>query len=254
MSQEPFVQLSGNALSNLYINGCQVSRTSNTTVTVNNGQVRDSMDAFDIAVSSPLVVNFAAQGVNGLDTGTFAASTPYYIFVLYDQTQANPPCALASLSPTAPVLPALYGVTYSHFRCVGWVLSDGSTHLLPFTTTGSGNVQHYEWDAPIAVLTGGTSNVAADVSLATAVPGVNYGKVQLQGAFTPNAASDTWKLKPKVATNYTFTFHGQVAAVILDDVMEIIPSTNSGAATVTYVLSTASAALTLHVTGFDINL
>lgn len=250
-----FSQLPGNQLSYLSdVSGCAVARASNTTATIGTGQVRDSTNAFDILVSSTLTVNFAANGANGLDTGTFAASTGYYLFVLYDATQTNGVASLASLSATAPTMPSVNGVTYSHFRCVGWVLADGSVHLLAFTVTGTANVRRYEWNTPIAVLTAGTSATAADVSLATAVPATNYGSVNLQTAFTPNAAADTFSLRAKVASAYSYVGAGAVAAVVARNAVDLIPSTSSSAPTITYILSTASAALTLSVRGFQFNI
>jgi hypothetical protein len=49
--------------------------------------------------------DITASGANGLDTGTVAASTWYYIFVIYNGTTV---AGLFSLSATAPTLPATY--------------------------------------------------------------------------------------------------------------------------------------------------
>lgn len=256
MTSNTYVQVPGNVLQHLYVNGCQPSYTSTTTVTIAAGQVRDSTDSFDIAVSAPLVINFAVRGANGLDTGSFAASTGYYLYVLYDQSQTNAPVALASLSATAPTMPSVNGVTFSHFRLVGWVLSDGSTHILPFYVARGGSNPFYQWDAPINVLTGGAATTATAVSLATAMPKSNFGLAQLNMVYTPHAAGETASLKPTAATAVSFLFNGVVASVVQNTSVLIVPTLNSSNPSVSYLVSvgTAPAAVSLNVTGFEMAL
>jgi hypothetical protein len=251
MTSPAFTQLPGNVLQNLYANGCAPSYTSANTVTIGTGQVRDSTNSFDIAVTTPLVINFAANGANGLDTGTFAASTPYYLFVLYDETQTNAPVALASLSATAPIMPSLNGITFSYFRMVGFVLSDASTNILKFYVSGGGKSNHYQWDAPIRVLNGGVSTTPANISLGAAIPISNFGRVQLESIFIPNAGSDTANIKPNLATAYTFSFGGP-AAGNNTSIFEIIPTLNAGIPTLTYQVTAGTDSFTLYVTGFEL--
>lgn len=75
-------------------------------------------------------IDFTVNGVNGLDTGAFAASTWYYIYLISNKVAVN---ALASLSATAPTLPAGYTLTFR----AGAVISDGSTHLVPLVQKGN---------------------------------------------------------------------------------------------------------------------
>ena len=55
-----------------------------------------------------LQLNFAVNGANGLDTGSFAGPNIYYLYLI---DNGIAPKALASLSSTAPLLPS--GYTYS---------------------------------------------------------------------------------------------------------------------------------------------
>lgn len=256
MTSSSYVQVPGNVLQHLYITGCTPAYTSTTTVTISSGQVRDSTDSFDVAVSSSLVINFAVRGANGLDTGTFAASTGYYLYVLYDQSQTNAPVALASLSATAPTMPSLNGVTFSHFRLVGWVLSDGSTHLLPFYVARGGSTPFYQWDAPISVLSAGAATTATAVSLSTAMPKANFGLAQINVVYTPHAAGETANFKPSAATANSFVYNGVVAAVVQNTSLLILPTLNTGNPSVSYLVSvgTSPAAVTLLVTGFEMAL
>lgn len=253
MTTPSFTQLPGNVLQNLYVNGCAPSYTTTTTVTIGTGQARDSTNSFDIAVTTPLVINMAAKGANGLDTGSFAASSGYYLFVLYDETQANRPVGLASLSPSAPIMPSLNGVTFSHFRMIGWVLSDSSTHLLPFYISGAGSRPFYQWDAPINVLTAGAGTTPTTVSLAGSMPSSNFGRVQINAQYTPHAAGETASLKPNAATNFTYPMYGIVASVVQSDLFELVPTLNAGNPSIAYQLSigTSPAALHLLITGFE---
>lgn len=60
-----------------------------------------------------------ASGANGLDTGTRAASTWYYVYVIWNGTTV---AGLFSASATSPTLPS----GYTHFALVGTVRTDGS--------------------------------------------------------------------------------------------------------------------------------
>lgn len=80
----------------------------------------------NITTGAPVTVNIAAAaGVNALDTGAEAASTWYYIFVIYDGTTV---AGLLSTSSTAPTMPA--GYTYK--ALVGAVRNDGSSNFITF--------------------------------------------------------------------------------------------------------------------------
>jgi hypothetical protein len=103
--------------------------------------------AFNIG-SQSLVINLGTTGANALDTGTVAASTFYFIYIIYNPA-TNTVAGLASLSSTAPTLPS----GYTHYMRVGAMQTDGSSNLrrtyqkgkrLSFTSsppaTGTGTV------------------------------------------------------------------------------------------------------------------
>jgi hypothetical protein len=72
-----------------------------------------------------VTVNTGVSGANGLDAGSLAASTWYYLWVIYNPTTQTY-AGLISLSSTAPTLPT--GYTYaSRF---GAVVTDSNKHLL----------------------------------------------------------------------------------------------------------------------------
>jgi hypothetical protein len=234
----------------LYMNGLLLSNdatTPHTKLDIAPGICRDSNNAIDInlgnylglsgigTANSATIINFAVNGINGLDTGTFAASTGYYIFAIADSSEKKVPGAIASLSASAPVLP--FG--YDSIRLLGWVLSDGSTFLLPFYASGSGNAKYFQWDAPIAVTvtSSGTSATYSAMDLSVGVPASNYSRVSLKYKWTNNAAADALNFTPSGATGDFETILGIVAGVAQEDNFVILPLTVSSVPKVSYKTS-----------------
>jgi hypothetical protein len=119
----------------------------------------NASNAIHEASSVSVTANIAATGANGRDTGTEAANTWYYLWVISDGTT---PAALLSLSSTAPTMPGGYG----YKRLVGAIRNDGSSNFLRFNQMG-------EWTyyrAMKSVLSGGTATSWTSVSIATFVP------------------------------------------------------------------------------------
>lgn len=193
----------------LYINNLSVAWASNTTLTLASGICRDSTNTFDISLTANKTINAAVNGANGLDTGSFAASKCYAVFVVADSSGFNSPVGLISLSATAPVLPTGYDI----FRRVGWAFSDGSTHFILVYQSGNGSSRKYVYDEPVSALAAGTSATFAAVSLVQKIPAIEGTPVKLQIDFTPNAADDASYIRAggSSATNGIVTY-GNVAA------------------------------------------
>lgn len=220
----------------LYMNGLLLSNdatTPHTKLDIAAGICRDSNNVIDInlgnylglsgigTANSATVINFAVNGINGLDTGTFAASTGYYIFAIADSSEKKVPGAIASLSASAPVLP--FG--YDSIRLIGWVLSDGSTFLLPFYASGFGSNKYFQWDAPIAVTVtaSGTSATYSAMDFSVGMPSSNFANVYFYYKWTNNAANDQLKFQPTGATGDFVAINGIVAGVAQEDQLQILP-------------------------------
>ncbi len=112
------------------------------------GSARDSTDALNILLAAALTkrldANWAA-GTNqgGLDAGTKANSTWYFVHAICKALGADVE-ALFSTSATAPTLPA----TYTRFRRIGAVLTDGAGAILAFKQFGD----LFVWSTPKADL------------------------------------------------------------------------------------------------------
>ncbi len=235
----------------LYINGLLLSNnatTPNTKLDVAAGICRDSNNIVDInlgnylnqgnaavTANSATTINFAVNGANGLDSGSFAASTFYYVYAIADSSGKHQPAAIASLSASAPTLP--FG--YDSIRVIGACKSDGSTHLLAYYTSGSSADRYFQWDAPIAVTVtdSGTSASYSAMDLSTGVPASRYGKVSVKYKWTNNAAADALNFTPSGATGDFETVLGVAAGVAQEDNFVIKPLTVTSVPKMSYKTS-----------------
>lgn len=276
--------------SNLYVNGLQMLWLSTTTMSVNAGAARDSTGVQDIVLPAVTTINGATNGVNGLDTGTLGASTFYYVYVIGSSLGANPdvnisvqqapitqgstvlngiviaqgaitpptysvtnnyqPACLISLSNSAPTLP----LGYDMYRRIGCVLTDGSSHFLPFwqaANDNTGRMMYY--DAAIQVLNAGASASYVAVSLATAVPPIAAAGYQTLVMFdaivTPTGAGNHANLRPtgSSSTNGMAIMSGDVGGVAHEDSIQAIAAISAGNLSVDYKVT---GTVTLNVTGY----
>lgn len=105
------------------------------------------------ATSVSLSLNLATTGANALDTGS-VGTNGYHYFVIYNPATGTVAC-LASLSSTAPTMPA--GYTYK--RRIGWLNYSGG--IQAFIQRNS----HFNW-ANGRTVASGTQAVSAQFSLA----------------------------------------------------------------------------------------
>ena len=109
-----------------------------------------------------LTMDAGTTGVNGLDTGSLAANTWYYLFIIFDR--ANGMSASFASTSTAPTLPS--GYTYS--ALIGAVYTNASAHFQAFTQLGK-----RVWIVAQAALTNTAptgNNTYQALSLASIVP------------------------------------------------------------------------------------
>ncbi len=232
-----------------WVSGLRLARASDTTATVAAGYARDSQNQMTLSTSASVTINMATNGINGLDTGSFAASTSYAVYMVGDVQGRNDTGFVASTSATAPTLPA----GYSNYVRIGWLRSDGSTHLLAFQQAGSAGTRIYQWNAAIVALAGGSSATFAAVTLETCMPASLQTPASLILSFTPNAEADIALIRPTGSAEATLTpikMTGVTAAkaqYISNQV--IIPITVSSKPSIDYLV-TASGALSIWVSGY----
>ena len=125
-----------------------------------------------------LTVNSAANGANGLDTGSLATSTFYSSWVIYNPTTLTT-AGLISLSATAPTLPS----GYTHKARTGWVRTDSTGSKFPLAFRQFGRRTWY--------VVGAGTNVTQTPRLSTGAVGTppsTYATVSLS-AFVPPTAT-----------------------------------------------------------------
>jgi len=108
-----------------YFTGLHVSYASATTINMAEGAAKDSTNAFNI-YSGSNVLDITTTGPDGIDTGTVAANSQYYIFNIGDSTGVNPGRVIASLNPASPTLSAPYDI----FRGIGSFATNGSSQVI----------------------------------------------------------------------------------------------------------------------------
>ncbi len=196
----------------LYINNLLITNDSSNpdeVINIGVGQCRDSTNTYDMVNSASISVDNTASGLNGLDTGSVAASTLYYVHLVTDPVSGNTAGGLLSLSATAPTMP--FG--YSAFRMIGFAVTDSSSDFLLMQNAGNNNARVFTYDVPQATsVTAGNSASYAAITLTTLVP-ANYAQlpVLVECNWTANAAADTLALQGVNATGDTVKYIAPVA-------------------------------------------
>jgi hypothetical protein len=258
------------SLPHLYINGLNISVASTTVLAIAPGQARDSTDNIDMPVGFPnlqgntypviqfqnyqpaLLINSAVNGVNGLDTGTIAASTQYAVFLIGDSRGYNQVAGLLSLTSNAgPIMP--FG--YDSFRLIGFIETDGSSHFVYATHKPQnmvGAVTYYNQPA-VSVLSGGnaTTFTAIDLTTNSAVPTTTLPNVIvfLLVVFTPLAAGDIVQFRPtgSTATANLVTIVGAAAGIAQTQYIQVIAGVGSSKPEIDYLVTSASDSVSVSV-------
>ncbi len=206
-----------------YVNGLQISNdatTPNTKLDIGVGSILDSTQTYQMFTEANIVINGAVNGVNGLDTGTLAASKVYAVYLVADPVTLQPTVGMISLSLVTPLMP--FG--YSAFALIGFVTTDSSVHFLKgyWSTDDSGN-RTFTYDAVQATaVTAGSSTTYANVNLIAVVPNIANTPVQIFSNYIPAVAGNTLSLQAGNATGAQVVITGQVATVHVTSVDTVL--------------------------------
>jgi hypothetical protein len=130
-----------------------------------DGACRNDDDDGNIISDSELTIDITASGANGLDTGSEAASTWYYVWIIYNPT-TDTVAGLFSLSSTSPTLPS----GYTKKRRVGSIYNDASSNFRQIRRCTCGRRRLVMFDNDVLVLEGGTATSYTDVDCSVAIP------------------------------------------------------------------------------------
>ncbi len=236
-----------------YFNGLGISNdatTPNTKLDIATGSCLDSTGTYQLSLDAAVVINAANTGLNGLDTGSLAASTVYKVFIVADPVTRQPSGAMISLAAT-PLLP--FG--YSAYALIGYVTTDSSSHfLLGYWSDNDSARRVFTYDAPIIALSAGTSTSYAGVALTAFVPPVANIPVYMYMLFAANAAANAANLQGYNSTGDQITLIAPVATGVANTTenVNVLAQLNSSAPSIKYKV--AAGALSLYVCGYTFDL
>lgn len=239
--------------------------TPNTVLDIAAGAARDINNAVDLSIGSlfpnvnggtvatPLLLNAAVNGLNGLDTGSLAASTMYGVWLIGDSTGKKATGAILSLaSNSQPLMP--FG--YDSMRLIAYWATDGSSHFLKGYYTGNQGLMIFKYDAPQATaVTAGAATSYTAIDLSALVPNVNNVLANIQYNFNANAAADTLKLQGANATGDAITVIAPVvgSTAHTEGYVDVDAQLVSGAPKINYKVSSGSDAVAINVAGFTVS-
>lgn len=236
-----------------YFNGLGLSNNSttpNTQLNVAAGSCLDSTGTFQMTLGSGIIINAANNGLNGLDTGSLAASTVYRVFLVSDPVTQQATGAMISAA-SVPLLP----FSYSAYALIGYVTTDSSSHfLLGYWSDNDSARRQFTYDAPIIALSAGTATSYTGVALTTFVPPVNNLSVSMYMLFAANAAGNAANLQGYNSTGDAVTLIAPVATGVANttEIVNVLAQSNSGAPSIKYKV--AAGALSLYVCGYTFDL
>jgi len=235
-----------------YINGFGISNnatTPNTKLDIAAGSCLDSTGTFQLNSNAVITINAAVNGLNGLDAGTFAASTVYAVYLVWDPVTFNATGAVISTSLTAPLMP--FG--YSAYLLIGFAVSDSSVHFLKgYWSAGNSSTRVFTYDAPQATaVTAGHATTYTAVDLSALVPNINNTPVSIAYSFTPNAATTSiLKMQGAQSTGDAVAITGQVATVPITGNATVLAQIASSKPEINYKGVSGSDATALNVAGY----
>lgn len=231
-----------------YIDGLNISRTSDDEITVSSGAARDSSNLVDLVLDEDIILNKQFNGVNGLDIGTSAINTMYAIYIIGDSSRFNSPATIMSLDFNAPLLPAGYNV----YRRVGAsATGGGSGTWKTWMQYGRGKERTTYYDVAIVALTGGAATTYTAIDLSAAIPHINCIAL-CRTTFTANSAPNDASFLPfgSLTTSSTVSLGSGVATVPQQDVFQIGAVVDGTAPKILYKVTEATDDLDVLVTGF----
>jgi hypothetical protein len=200
--------------------------------------VRNSTGGALLLTTVSVSALISASGANGLDTGAEAGNTWYYGWVIYNPATATV-AGLLSTSATAPTMPA--GYTY---KALVTAVRNGATDFVAYRQTG--NTVYYE-DRQ-SLLSGGTSQVEAAVSTASAVPPIAQ-SLTVHQAFSTSGAAISSNIRIVATKNFTGLDANTVTTGITAYAVTELPNISQS---FIYVLSGANGSMTLFALGFKL--
>lgn len=235
-----------------YANGLGLSNdatTPNNIIDIALGTCLDSTQTFQLSLPAAITINITLAGLNGLDTGSVAASTVYAIYLVADPFHNAATGAVFSTSLTGPTMPSGYGA----YSLIGYCATDASKHILKaYWTAGNTGNRYMMFDAPQATaVTAGNATSYTAVDLTKWVPAVNNIPVWIASAFTPAAAGHAFKMQPVNGTGDAVIVNGQVTSVVVNSNSMVFAQIAGSKPEINYLVGNGSDAVAINVAGYE---
>lgn len=271
-------------LGNLYIQGGSLTYVTTTTFTVGIGQFRDSTNINDIVLASAATVSLAKTGIGGLDTGTLAASTIYYVYAIgssvYGANNGLDAGASQGVGPTPGVTTTVPAGTtpnsyvpagviisatngtptlpfgYDMFRRIGAIRTTAGSLIEPFVQRGLGKNRPMRYMTPVSTTaTAGTVTYATIGALLAIVPQIQC-DVIIACTLTAATAGNSLYLGPygNTAAGYCARFSAPIVSAAVAYIQLVSPCALNAAATpvveVDYFTTAAGDVVAFAISGY----
>jgi len=174
-----------------FIKDLQLEFNSTSTVDILAGSCRDEDDTHDIVSDSTINVDITSSGAGGLDTGSEASNTHYFVWIIKN-TDSGVIDGILSTSSSSPTMPSGFNVR----RLLGSVRNNVGSNFFDFKMFGAGSNRFVEYmensGTTMRALSAGTAGTKTNVDLSSFVPSISE-EVYLQGT---NTATGVCQLRP----------------------------------------------------------
>lgn len=232
----------------------RIEYTSASTVTIKAGsRCRSSDNTEDIVFASDQTVNLASSGAGGLDTGSEASNTHYYLYAIKNVSTGAVSAVLSTTNESSSgsiTLPS----GYTKKRQIRFSLrNDGSSNIVPFWYL-SGKVHYavsigdYGVVGDNNVLSSGTATSYTDISCSSLIPPIS--KVGLFKVLLINGGGNTYgQIRPKGSSINGHTLAVTSVAALAGNVINM--QTDSSQA-LQYKCNLATVSMSVWVMGYEV--
>lgn len=153
-----------------FVEGLRIANTITaplSQIDLRHGHCMDSTDSVKMTLETTVTVDLEASGAGGLDTGSEAADTWYFTFLISVKS-TGVTTGLLSTS-TSPLLPGVY----THFRRIGCIRNDAGSDIQTFVQRGTMTSRSYSYTTTFAdrlVISAGAATTPTLVDLSSLMP------------------------------------------------------------------------------------
>jgi hypothetical protein len=216
------------------------------------GVARSDDDTTNLQSTATITIGLNASGVNGLDTGSEANSTWYYIWIIYNPTTLTY-AGLFSTNSTSPTMPS----GYTKKRRVGVWYNNSSGNLRAMTqVVQAGRYCEYLYDGETAattqVLNAGSATSFTDVPCAALIPPTSTLGIFLMifNSGTANAYLMVRTNGTSITPSITRQYSGITSALYVPSTSSITKVRTDGSQIIEYANSVSGESSSIYVNGF----